>query len=855
MSVTVATPALPGEPMIQTSWSWLMRFGALCFLVLLSTVPNYGQSPAPVMEFGSVLSGLRIRHSTGVLELESANHALATVFLPAGTAVEAVVTRKGSTRVLGRQRLAVSGQTGVFSRVSVRGDIQQIAVTDPGEYVLTYLAGGKPMSTLEFRVERFQNEDQFDPKTFYYLAGPHDKWAYLYAPLPDSTTDQPEFRMWAHKRSFAAAPEADQYDVELQCQGDVVGVSSTGFVSSKEGQQLRFPWRDPDSKGGRAMKVSDLVGRDGTYAVVVRKNDTPFGVWRFEVREGKPRFHPRQSHQFAPRTNYIVPRVSGLSDQAPGAVVFMERLSAKEASEMLAGDSPRVIDPTAEDRKRWEWMPRSIDPKRPFELTVSSVETRSDTHLAVGEDLVVFGTGFPNGVQYLIAGESEARQIPRGETFSAQTFTVCGRKIVLTQRHRVFVFDTEAEQLFELPEAEISLYDPSNLRCAADGYLVATVNRATAVKDKTILKVIDLSGPEPGIIPIKNADYLDRDVTAVGLSAKYGVIAVSSRSKKQIAVAPIAPLADQTPFHLAEYRGVASFGLGVEDDAVVYADDDWKVRRLSLSSGSSTAITEAAISRSGNGFWVRKGRLVTTTATGKVGSRYPITISDSDDPPQLAAGTGEQIAGTSAQLGLGGSAAIASDKTVFIAGTPGDSIGTGERLQMLAEGRWHPVPGEDGEPVWGSDVVTSTGFLALKVRDAAGKTVVGYATYGERISLADVQSASERQGARGPLDGMASRERADSRPSPAKPLPPGKLSETPGKLGETPGKLSEIEEAFIAAMLESEEQLMRAFSQAFGEKAAKQRILEGWKKTLASSNREHLLDELLRRSQVFQSTE
>ena len=119
-----------------------------------------------------------------------------------------------------------------------------------------------------------------------------------------------------------------------------------------------------------------------------------------------------------------------------------------------------------------------------------------------------------------------------------------------------------------------------------------------------------------------------------------------------------------------------------------------------------------------------KGGLSTVTSEDKVGSRMPMAITDSDDAPQLAPGTGTDIAGTSAKLGLGGSAAIAIDKSVFIAGTAGDSIGTGERLQLLTDDGWQPIMGEDGKPIWGSEVVTSMGFMALKVRNAAGKTVM-----------------------------------------------------------------------------------------------------------------------------------
>ena len=64
----------------------------------------------------------------------------------------------------------------------------------------------------------------------------------------------------------------------------------------------------------------------------------------------------------------------------------------------------------------------------------------------------------------------------------------------------------------------------------------------------------------------------------------------------------------------------------------------------------------------------------------------------------------------------------------------------------------------------------------------------------------------------------------------------------------TTKKLSENDVAFIEAMLESEAEIMTAFTQAFGKEEAKKKLLEGWTKTLKSSDRLHLLDELKKRS-------
>ena len=342
----------------------------MIFLLLTVSSSLFAQKSTPVMEYASVLTGIRVRHATGALEFENSNHALAAVFLPSGTTVEAIVTKKGSKTPLVRQTFAVSRSVGAFRRLAIRGNHHQFKFTQPGDYVLTYRANGRDMTSVPFSVEFVSSNDEFNPKVFAYLNGPQRHWAYLYGPLSDAASDQPEFRMWARKKSFVVGRDADKYDVEVRLNGEVVAITNTGFISTQEGRELKFPLRHPDSKGSGALKVGELTRTDGTYHVVVIKNGDLYSVWPFTVNGGKFKLHPRQESNYSPRTDYIVPRVSGITDVAPGTAVFMERLSDGAAEAIYSGQAASVAGPTEADRKRWEWLPRSIDPRRPFKFTV-----------------------------------------------------------------------------------------------------------------------------------------------------------------------------------------------------------------------------------------------------------------------------------------------------------------------------------------------------------------------------------------------------------------------------------------------------------------------------------------------------
>lgn len=793
---------------------------------------------SPVMEYSSVLTSLDVYHHDGRLQIEDDNAALSTVFLPAGAKVDIVISAVGSDQPLHIQPMSVSQPMSVFNRVEARGNLKEFKFAKPGDYIATYRANGKPITVVPFSIEFQTNDDQFDPKTHVYANGPWSQFAYLFASVNAGPDANPEIRFWVRKKSFLPNPDADRYTVELRKAGDVVAVSEGGSSNSKKWQFMRLRLKHPESKGGQSLKLKELV--DGQYDVLIKRNENAHAAFRFRVNGGKPMWHPRQASDFKPRTQYIVPRFPGIlgaqGDASAGNMFWMERLSDSDAAS-IASSTPAAKTISDEDRARWAWLPRSIDPNRPFKLSITKVETRNDTGIAVGEDLIAFGTGFPTGVKYMKVGDTQPREIPGGETYNSKVFGVCGSKIVLVKKTQVVIFDTKTSKLTAIPETDVSLYNVGQQLLATNGFLIGTASRATAVTDRTIIKVIDVSNDVPRIIPIKNADYLDSDVTALSLDAGRGTMAISVRQKKLIAAAKIAPLANQHVFDMSDYRGVGPQQIFIEGDWVTYADEDWKVRLLDLEKGKPKAMTDQAFPRSGNGFFVRKGRLTVATTSERVGSRYRIAIGDLPGSPRVLASTGTSIVGTSGSLGMGGSAAISLDKTVFIAGTPGDSIGVGEHLQVLNGEQWTPIVGSDNKPVPASDVTTSIGLLAFKSLTASGQTVIGYATYGQRVNYQPGSPAADNSK-------MAT---ASPNSGPLKPIQ--------FEAENIYNTKDEMDEAALVAMLENESTMLAAFTQAFGEEAAKKRVIEQVVTAFKAQKAEHLIDEYKRRSKCIAEKE
>jgi hypothetical protein len=136
------------------------------------------------------------------------------------------------------------------------------------------------------------------------------------------------------------------------------------------------------------------------------------------------------------------------------------------------------------------------------------VEPRS--RVAIGDGIIVYGTGF-NGVDYMQPGDTAGRGIPGGDEFSSAEFVVCGKKIVLAKNFNVSVYDTATKTMVDIPESEVRLSSMSsemyNARAiAADGPYCIVSNDYTSVGDRSVIKLIDTSGPKPKLVKLPVAD-------------------------------------------------------------------------------------------------------------------------------------------------------------------------------------------------------------------------------------------------------------------------------------------------------------------------------------------------------------
>jgi len=232
-------------------------------LVVFWGQASIAQPPSPVVEWSSILTSLDVDPASGRLILQDDNAALCSAFLSMGTPVDVVISKVGENRPLVTQPLQYLADQGVFHRLGVQGATRPYRFQEAGDYLLTFRAGGVPMTIVPFSVELKTNNDEFDPKTFAYLNGPWDQQAHLFASVEKGADAVPELRFWTRTQSFLSNPPAGRYTAEVRRRGTLLATSTGASSNSKRWQLMRLTLQRPPSAGGGPIRLGEIVRDDG----------------------------------------------------------------------------------------------------------------------------------------------------------------------------------------------------------------------------------------------------------------------------------------------------------------------------------------------------------------------------------------------------------------------------------------------------------------------------------------------------------------------------------------------------------------------------------------------------------------
>jgi hypothetical protein len=235
---------------------------------------------------------------------------LEVVFPPAGGRATFVISRANGgvvTEVPLRLETPLASYTafGMFKPNAVSG---LAPIGEPGDYVLSVLIDGQPITTMPFSMKREASNDPFNPKNTFVREGPWRDLAHL-----SVETDRPEshveFSWWTSLRELPPGTKNPMVTLHVLYGGQEIAATRSPIVPTQtDWQFLRQEFHFPTEKQVRWMTMADLTKRDGEYTVVAKVNGKPFKSYRAEVRGGQLQRHPRNAMTMEPHTAFISPR-------------------------------------------------------------------------------------------------------------------------------------------------------------------------------------------------------------------------------------------------------------------------------------------------------------------------------------------------------------------------------------------------------------------------------------------------------------------------------------------------------------------------------------------------------------------
>lgn len=643
----------------------------------------------------------------------------------------AVLRRAGETTELGRWSLLAEKGPAVFTSLRVVGKPIEHHFDAAGDYTLSIQVDDEPFGVLPFTIEFRDSDDPFNPARKTYVTGrAYERLAALQLSDTSDPDGSPTVRLWMRGGTFNPSGGLEELQLTIEQDGLVVFTTTPATrraidhdsVWRKHEYTLKFP----EGQGGGVVRTRNLLSNDGTYQMLLKRDGQLDRAWEFTVSGGKVVPIDRQQLKHQPHFDYLVPRSPGDDRRKALDLFWMESLAPDLAAAAASAGPGSVGGPS--EAERAAWIVAATPPAAGFEVTVTSVPARMDGGLAVGPEVIAFGTGSTRGVSWMRVGETEERTIPGGQDASNDVFAVCGSKIVLTKRNQVSVFDTATGSTYDVPTEEVYLwravggqYEANFLR--ADGFLVATLNDPTKVSDRAQVKVLDVSGPTPRIHTLHGPDFPPGDVSSIAVDAASGRVAFGSQKHKAIFHAPVSDGARFTKFDLSGHDGFGrTCQLKLEGPRAIYFDEAG-AQKLRLADLDAQQIGVAGLLVSERAYYDLEGGQLAFASD----QRSAVALGAFGQTLNYPAGTGED------GLGLGQAIAIHGG-LVFVAGDGKSGIGSGEKLYVGDASGWRGVRTAEGALLPAVDVVAAPGVVAFKT-GRANDTRVAYARVGSSTAL------------------------------------------------------------------------------------------------------------------------
>ncbi len=286
------------------------RVGLMTFLSMLLSAGAFGQQYKPAVEYQSLMN-LRFYEADGGFLVEH----LQLVFPPPGLKKAAfVISKAGGGEVASVPLRFAPMEFPAFGLLEPDGVPGVVRVGQSGDFTMSVVVDGQPITTLPFTLKEQTSSDPFRPGRGFVREGPFKDLAY-FSVVPDDPAGEVQFNWWMSLRELPAAAKDARVTQHLLLNGQELAASVSPVVLSMNDWQF-FEHRQlsvPGKPRAHWLTLSDLTSKDGELSLVLKANGQPFKSYKTRVASGKIERLPQNALGSEPRASFISPRFVDMS--------------------------------------------------------------------------------------------------------------------------------------------------------------------------------------------------------------------------------------------------------------------------------------------------------------------------------------------------------------------------------------------------------------------------------------------------------------------------------------------------------------------------------------------------------------
>ena len=269
---------------------------------------------APGLSFSSVLNGVTLLAKNGRFDL---NH-IQTTFIPDDCEGGFVVLRDTGGKELFQYDWKPDRLQKPYTLLNImkRTDLQTGETSGgggvelpPGDYVLDFYLPAEHYYTFPFKIEKIGGDDPFGDGQCYVLRGDWERWGYLY--YRDAKPDQNlQWKVWLRNSECKEKDIKVRIEIVRDADGELVCTSREHMTHSVQPKwvRLEFDMVFPEGKEvphGTYFKAQNLLNTDGAYTLTLKIDGAVYGIWKFELEGGQPKYTSRTVRSEADPLSFV----------------------------------------------------------------------------------------------------------------------------------------------------------------------------------------------------------------------------------------------------------------------------------------------------------------------------------------------------------------------------------------------------------------------------------------------------------------------------------------------------------------------------------------------------------------------